>query len=127
MWLGMADGRAGVHRDFRTITLVLYIRSLPILATWFSCIVFNATFNNISAISWWSILLVEETRGPGENHRLVASHWQTLSHNVVHLVLIEIRRNQLPHFYLLTERYDRQYFVYFFVNFQNSLKFGCVK
>ena len=22
---------------------------------------FNATFNNISAISWWSVLLVEET------------------------------------------------------------------
>ena len=24
-------------------------------------IVFNATFNNISVISWWSVLLVEET------------------------------------------------------------------
>ena len=28
--------------------------------------VFNATFNNISVISWWSVLLVEET---GENHK----------------------------------------------------------
>jgi hypothetical protein len=45
--------------------------------------VFNATFNNISVTSWWSILLVEETRGLGENHRSVASHWQTLSHNPV--------------------------------------------
>jgi hypothetical protein len=27
---------------------------------------FNATFNNISVISWRSVLLVEETRGPGE-------------------------------------------------------------
>jgi len=27
---------------------------------------FNATFNNISVISWLSVLLVEET---GENHR----------------------------------------------------------
>jgi len=36
--------------------------------------------NNISAISWRSVLLVEETVGPGENHRPVASHWQTLSH-----------------------------------------------
>jgi hypothetical protein len=45
--------------------------------------VFNATFNNISDISWRSVLLVEETRVPGENYRLVASHWQTLSHNVV--------------------------------------------
>jgi hypothetical protein len=29
--------------------------------------VFNATFNNISVISWWSALLVEETGVPGEN------------------------------------------------------------
>ena len=36
--------------------------------------VFNATFNNISVISWRSILLVDENRGPGENHRPVASH-----------------------------------------------------
>jgi hypothetical protein len=45
--------------------------------------VFNATFNSISAIPWWSVLLVEETEIPGENHRPVASHSQTLSHNVV--------------------------------------------
>jgi hypothetical protein len=31
--------------------------------------VFNATFNNISVISWRSVLLVEETGVPGENHR----------------------------------------------------------
>jgi len=42
--------------------------------------VFNATFNIISAISWQSALLVEETR---ENHRTLANHWRTLSHNVV--------------------------------------------
>ena len=36
--------------------------------------VFNATFNNISAISWQSFVLVEETGVPGENHRPVASH-----------------------------------------------------
>jgi len=35
---------------------------------------FNATFNNISAISWWSVLLVEKIGGPGENHRPVAGH-----------------------------------------------------
>ena len=43
---------------------------------WF--MVFNATFNNISVILWWSVLLVEETRVPRvprENHR------QTISHN----------------------------------------------
>jgi hypothetical protein len=35
--------------------------------------VFNATFNNISVISFQSVL-VEETGGRGENHRTVASH-----------------------------------------------------
>ena len=30
---------------------------------------FNATFNNISIISRRSVLLMEETVGPGENHR----------------------------------------------------------
>jgi hypothetical protein len=45
--------------------------------------VFNVTFNNISVISWRSVLLVEETGVPGENHQPAASHWQTLSHNVV--------------------------------------------
>jgi len=35
----------------------------------FVCLmVFNATFNNISVISMRSLLLVEETGGPGENH-----------------------------------------------------------
>jgi hypothetical protein len=33
--------------------------------------VFNATFNNISVISWQSVLLVEETGEPGENYRPV--------------------------------------------------------
>jgi hypothetical protein len=40
-------------------------------------------------------LLVEETGGPGENHRPAASHWQTLSHNVVHLALVEIRTHNI--------------------------------
>jgi hypothetical protein len=30
-----------------------------------------------------SVLLVKETGVPGENHRPVASHWQTLSLNIV--------------------------------------------
>jgi hypothetical protein len=36
--------------------------------------VLKATFNNISAITWQSVLLVEKTRVPGENNRLVAIH-----------------------------------------------------
>ena len=38
--------------------------------------VFNTTFKNISVLS------VEETGIPGENHGPVANYWQTLSHNV---------------------------------------------
>jgi len=51
------------------------------LVGWF--MVFNATFNNISVISWQLVLLVEDTGVSGENHQPVASLWQTLSHNVV--------------------------------------------
>jgi len=36
--------------------------------------VFNVTFNNISVASWPSVLLVEETGVPGENHRPAASY-----------------------------------------------------
>ena len=32
--------------------------------------VFNATFNNISVISWRSVLFVDETGVPGENHKV---------------------------------------------------------
>ena len=49
----------------------------------FMVMVFNVTFNNISVISWQSILLVEEIGVPWENHRPAASLWQTISHKVV--------------------------------------------
>jgi hypothetical protein len=50
------------------------------------CMRCTANFNNISAMSWQFVLLVEEIGVPGENHRPVTSNWQTLSHNVVHVV-----------------------------------------
>ena len=61
--------------------------------------VFNATFNNISVeYQWRSVLLVEETGVPGEKHQPAASHWQTLSHNVVsstpHLSGIRTQKRQ---------------------------------
>jgi type IV secretory pathway VirB2 component (pilin) len=37
-------------------------------------LVLNATFNNISAISWLSVLLVKEMGVPGENNRSAESH-----------------------------------------------------
>jgi hypothetical protein len=46
-------------------------------------IMFNATFNNILAISMRSVLLVEKTGVRGKKHWPVESHRQTLSHNVV--------------------------------------------
>jgi hypothetical protein len=45
--------------------------------------VFNATFNNISVILWWSVLLVEQTEVPEENHWPARSYQRALSHNVV--------------------------------------------
>jgi hypothetical protein len=35
---------------------------------------YNATLNNISVKSWRSVLFVEETGVPGENHRPAESH-----------------------------------------------------
>ena len=55
--------------------------------------VFNATFNNILVLSWRSVLLGEETGGPGENHWPIASDWQTLSHNIVHFSLFEFHNS----------------------------------
>ena len=48
---------------------------------WFMVLI--SAVDNISAVSWQSLLLVEGTGVPGENHRPVASHRKTLSHNVV--------------------------------------------
>ena len=61
--------------------------------------VFNV--NNISFISWRSVLLVEETGVPWENHRPAASHWQTLSHNVVSSTprLSRIRTHNVTYMY----------------------------
>ena len=49
--------------------------------------VLNATFNNISVILWQSVLLLEETGVPGENHRPVASHWQILAPKLIEMWL----------------------------------------
>ena len=64
--------------------------------------VFNATFNNISVILWRSVLLVVETGVPGENHQPAASHWQTLSHNV--LSQYQRRHNHRYHWALKNEK-----------------------
>jgi hypothetical protein len=51
-------------------------RKIVIIIEWFDLIwfiVINATFSNISAISWRPDLVVEEVRVPGENHQPRAS------------------------------------------------------
>jgi hypothetical protein len=74
------------------------------LSITFVCLmVFNATFNNISALSWWSVLLVEES------HQPVASHLHTLSHNIVHLSLIEIRTHNISGDTMLPVSLDCQF------------------
>jgi hypothetical protein len=55
------------------------------LIDWFGFMVLKATFNNISVILWLSVLLVEETGVFGENHRPVASHWQTLAPKLIEI------------------------------------------
>ena len=50
----------------------LLLETYKLLMVW--SMVLNATFNNISVISWRLVLSVDETGIPGENHRPVASH-----------------------------------------------------
>ena len=57
--------------------------------------VFNTTFNNISVISWWSVLLVEETGVPRENHRPAAI---VMDYHGKYIVMM--RRTELVIFYL---------------------------
>jgi len=53
--------------DVKSVVFQLY--------SMFVCLmVFNATFNSISVISWWSVVLVEETGVLGEDYQPVASY-----------------------------------------------------
>jgi hypothetical protein len=47
--------------------------------------VLNATFNNISVLSWRSVLLVEKSDVPNENHRSV-----DVSENLYHIMLYRV-------------------------------------
>ena len=51
-------------------TKLVFVLGFDLNLIWF--VVFNATFSNISAISWRPVLVVEEAR---EKHRPWASNW----------------------------------------------------
>ena len=85
-----------IFQDQSQLIPILHFKSLCTYYFFFSCIsqsdtlrlvaaimdfaseegimMFNATFINISVISWWSVLLLEETGVPRENHRPFGSH-----------------------------------------------------
>ena len=69
----------GTISGTKILLLVSQIEPRGFLVYLFVCLfvclmLYNVTFINISVISWQSVLLVKETGGLGENHRLVASH-----------------------------------------------------
>ena len=54
-----------------------YVQQCMVWVIWFGLVLvqwFDATSNNISAISWWSALLMAESGVSTENHRPAASH-----------------------------------------------------
>jgi hypothetical protein len=60
----------GKPNNFKIFSETMFCQSMG--GGW--VMVFNATSNDISVISWQSVLLVEETGVLRENHRPAASH-----------------------------------------------------
>ena len=76
--LGLIKGRHLYNEFVYRFEIIVIITCFPIVFKYINYLtvsvkvmVFNATFNNISVLSWQSVLLVVET---GENHRPAASH-----------------------------------------------------
>jgi hypothetical protein len=66
----LSNLKPGIFNNY-IIMYNVYLRKYLVVVV---VMVFNATFNNISVISWWSVLLVDETGVPRENHRPATSH-----------------------------------------------------
>jgi hypothetical protein len=93
MRLSFIDSYLYIEMPFKAGLTTLYLHLQTLCDVWLlmstgymakiRVTILNATLNNISVISWWLVLLVDEIGVLRENHRPVTGHWQTLSHNVV--------------------------------------------
>jgi hypothetical protein len=64
-----------MFRKFKDYLFLVMVAILDeIQSNWLGFMVLNTTLNIISVILWQSVLLVEETGVPEENHQPVASH-----------------------------------------------------
>ena len=95
-FVGLSNCQTIEPSDYRTLAIGLSVGPQPASISWFiwwshfiyyglggRAMKFDTTFNNISVISCWSVLLEEEIKIPVENHWPAVSSWQTLSHNAV--------------------------------------------
>jgi hypothetical protein len=91
--MGMIDANEKDNElNWAAFTSCLVEQVLYFLVGWF--MVFNATFNNISAISWLSVLLVEKLVYPGKTTDLLQ-----FTDKLYHIMLeqgIDLLLNSVP-------------------------------